>query len=279
MDHFGLTEADFQNLVDHDIDLIEGNFDICAYDEDVEYFLDMSQKYGIKVVMNAGSGEAEWGYECDVNWPKDQKPVWLKAKVQAWVNKWKSYPAVYAWDTSNEAGLNFPNSNGGKNTSMYLTLDQLKTAYADVKAADPNHPVMIRMIGWVFYENDGDYFSYSKGNPYAVGVADIVMINAYSNVDDYYPDFVPTVLQKAHDAITAITPNVKFIVALGAWQDTDIFVKPPASHLQMDISAAEKTLPNALAIGFFKYGAENSEWYMPDATIGAPDLYNVIKNY
>ncbi len=279
MNHFGLTENDFQLLAGHNVSLIESNFDICASDEDVKYFLEMSQKYGLKVIMNAGSGEAEWGYACDVRPPRWQKPVWQSKAVRNWVNKWKNYPAIYAWDISNEAGLNFPNANEGKDPKMLLTYNQLKVAYSDVKGVDPDKPVMIRMNGWVFYDYSSDFFRYDKGNPYGKGVADIIMINAYSNVDEYFSDFVATVAGRAYSSIIAITPDVDFIIALGAWRGESVFIKPTVGHLQHDISETRLTMPNLLAIAFFKYGAADSSWFLPDAKQGAPELFDVIGSY
>ncbi len=139
MDHFGLTDTDFEKIKGAKVNIIEGNFDSCATDEDVKYLLDQSQKYNLKVIMPAGSGEAEWGYACDTEkFPVTQGPVWQKEKVVAWVNKWKTHPAIYAWDTSNEAGSVFPNAswNNEKNSqvpdALYLTAEQLKQAYKDV---------------------------------------------------------------------------------------------------------------------------------------------------
>lgn len=276
MDYFGLTKNDFQLMKDRGVNLIEGNFDICAYDIDVKYFLDTSAQYGIKVIMPAGSGEAEWGYICDKVAPKDQKPIWQKEKVQAWVAKWKYHPAIYGWDTSNEAGLNFPNANEGKNLNMFLTLEQMQQAYKDVKAIDPSRPILIRMMGWIFYENEKDYFTYDKGNPFGPGVADIVMVNAYSNVADYYADFVPSVSKKTHDAVLAVNPNAKIVIALGLWTEPPLWYKPSVAQLTADIASARKTVPDMLGLAYFKYGATGSEWYLPSNTIGAPELFDVI---
>lgn len=266
MDNFGLTDADFQNMSKAGITIIEGNFDICATDEDVHYILSKSAQYGMKVIMPAGSGEAEWGYACDEEpYAASQKPVWQSGLVTAFINKWKNNPAVYAWDTSNEAGSVLPNSEKYK-----LTVPQLQTAYSDVKNADPKHPVMIRMNGWFFYDNDKDFFP--DGNPFGTGVADIVMVNAYSNVEDYYPDFVRTVMRRSQTTISQIDSHISYIAALGVWSEPPLWVLPTPDQLSHDIYAAQNTKQPA-SLAFFKYGAKDSEWYLPK---DAPQLWKII---
>ncbi len=268
MDHFGLAEADFKILEDAKVDVIEGNFDICASDENIKYFLDQSQKYHIKVIMPAGSGEAEWGYKCDQErYPDDQKPTWNKKDVVDWIKRWKDHPAVYAWDISNEAGSVFPNP-----SRFMLTQFQLKQSYKDVKQADPVHPILVRMNGWFFYDNDNNFFR--GGNPFDKNTADIVMVNAYSNVDDYYDDFVSVVTERAKSSIRKIDPDTKIIIALGAWEEQPLWVKPSESQLLNDIDQVMRD--NSLSgIAYFKYGAKGSEWYMPGDP-GVPNLLKII---
>lgn len=272
MDNFGLIDADFAKLENAGINTIEGNFDICANDEDVKYFLDSSQKHNIKVIMPAGSGEAEWSYKCDQEkFPDDQKPVWNKKGTVDFVKKWKNHPAVIAWDISNEAGSVFPNYS----KNYYLTADQLKVAYKDIKRADPTHPIMIRMNGWFFYDYESDFFR--VGNPFDKNVADIVMINAYSNVDDYYDDFVTTVTERSRDSIKKIDHDTKIVIALGAWEEQPLWDLPSEDEFQNDIDSTLDE-PGVSGIAFFKYGAKGSEWYMPDAKIGAPNLLKIISS-
>jgi hypothetical protein len=269
LENFGLTVNDFEIMQKAGVDVIEGNFDICSSDEEVQNLLDLSAEYGIKVIMPAGSGEAEWGYECDKEpYPPTQKPVWDKESVTAWVNKWKNHPAVFAWDTSNEAGSVLPNAK----PEMMLTLDQLKVAYNDVKKEDPNHPVMMRMNGWYFYDYESNFFR--DGNPFAQGVADIVMVNAYSNVDEYFSDFVTTVTSRSISSIHKIDPNIRIFVALGAWEEPPIWVMPKPENLQYEIDELKDY--EIEGIGFFKYGAKGSEWYLPT---DASNLLKVISSY
>ena len=274
LDHLGLEDSDFQTIAQSKIDVIEGNFDICASDEDVRYFLNKSQEYGLKVILPAGSGEAEWGYECNQEpFPENQAPVWGKARVVNFVDRWKNHPALYAWDISNEAGSVFPNPS----PQNMLAAEQIGQAYQDVKAADPDHPAMIRMNGWYFYDYDSDFFR--QGNPFGKGLADIVMINAYSNVEDYFDDFVSTVSSRAISSLKKIDPNVKIVIALGAWEELPLWYLPRPSQFRTDLDQVTEFSDQVSGIGFFKYGATESEWYLPDETIGAPELLTLIREF
>lgn len=269
MDYFGLKERDFELLKQAKIDVIEGNFDICASDSDVSYLLDTSYKYGLRVILPAGAGEAEWGYECDKEpYPKDQKPEWDRSAVSQWMNKWRSHPALFAWDISNEAGSVFPNASD-KNM---LTEKQLKQASNDVRQFDPSHPVMVRMNGWYFYDYENNFFR--TGNPFARGVADIVMVNAYSNVEEYFSDFVLTVTDRAGKSIYSVDPKPTLIIALGVWEEKPLWVKPSVQQLENDLRQLKGK--NILGVAYFKYGASSSEWYLPDKNIGAPELFSKI---
>lgn len=280
MDHFGLTDEDFKTIKDAGVTTIEGNFDICATDEDVEYFLNKSQEFGLQVILNAGAGEAEWGYECGANsYPRGQAPVWMAELVKKWVNKWKNHPSLYAWDTSNEAGSVFPNASWYNDNTQgvpdmyYLKPEQLKQAYLDVKTADPNHPIMIRMNGWFFYDNADNFFR--PGNPFGKGIADIVMVNAYSNVKDYYNDFVKTVMSRAISSLKSIDPDVQFIVSIGAWSEPPLWALPTVEHLDNDL-AQINSIAVPVKISYFKYGARGSKWYLPTS---APEIWNYIKTH
>lgn len=276
MENFGLSPADFNNIKAVGVDVIAVNFDICAAPTDVLIFLTGAQSAGLKVIMPAGAGEAEWGYPCDANFSNTLKPVWQKEAVQMWVRKWAYHPAIFAWDISNEDGQNFPNAEelneGWAEQGYALSIEQLQQAYRDVKAIDPTHPILIRMNGWFFYDYDSNFFR--AGNAFGPNVADIVMVNAYSNVEEYFPDLVSTVATRTHDAVRAVSPKTQIIVALGAWQEAPMWFAPTLTNFKNDIRQAKET-DNLLGIAIFKYGAEGSEWWMPKS---APTLWNSIKN-
>lgn len=272
LEHFGLEESDFKLMSENDVSVIEGNFDICASDEDVLYILDTAETYGMSVVLPAGSGEAEWGYKCDVTPNPNQKPLWSKELVQKWVQKWKDHPALYGWDTSNEAGGNFPNVREDWENDFALTVDNLERAYSDVKEIDSDHPILIRMNGWYFYDNDSNFFR--EGNPFGPEIADIVMINTYSNVEDYYDDFVLTVATRATSAINKLDDDIAIILALGAWTEPPLWYKPSTSEFNNDMQSAKDT-DGLIGIAVYKYGAKNQEWWMPQ---DAPNIWSILSD-
>ncbi len=280
LDHFGLSDKDFATIRAAGFNVIEGNFDTCASDEDVQYFLDSAQQVGLKVVLNAGAGESEWGYACDEEYAPNQKPAWQKEEVRRWVEKWKNHPALLMWDTSNEDGGTLPYGTGGTmpdpawETKFALTTEQLQQAYRDVKSFDPAHQIMIRMNGWYFYDNTDNFFR--PGNYFGTGVADVVMINAYSNVDEYFDDFVSTVLRRATRSIYAIDPHATIISSLGVWTEPPIWYKPTPEHLINDYRQSLQA-EYLVGIAFFKYGASRGEdWFLPDAVRGDPALWQTI---
>ena len=133
---------------------------------------------------------------------------------------------------------------------------------------------MIRMNGWYFYDYPENFFR--PGNAFGKDVADIVMINAYANVDEYFDDFVSTVLIRADRAIGAIDYGVQIIPALGVWEEPPIWVTPTIHQLINDYNQAAKA-ENLVGMGFFKYGASRSEWYLPDSRLGAPELWTKLR--
>jgi hypothetical protein len=132
---------------------------------------------------------------------------------------------------------------------------------------------MIRMNGWFFYDFEDKFFR--PGNPFAGSVADIVMINAYSNVEDYYEDFVTTVVTRSQIAVTDINPDAKLIISLGVWEEKPLWHLPSTKHLKQDIASVH-ALDDIAGLAYFKYGAKLSEWYLPEKTTGAPQLLEVI---
>jgi hypothetical protein len=281
-EHLGLIEADFARIKAQGFTAIEGTFDICANHRDVSFFMDSAHKHGLQVILNAGAGEAEWGYPCDGGFVLGQKPRWEREKVQEWVRTWKDHPALLAWDTSNEDGGTMPFGTGGVNPqpnwekTYALSVDQLKQAYTDVKIADPDHPIMIRMNGWYFYDNEDDFFR--PGNAFVKGVADIVMVNAYANVEEYFPDFVGTVMTRARQSISLIDPNVAFLPSLGVWEEPPIWYTPSVEELENDFNQAILT-DRLYGISYFKYGAyKGDDWYLPDSERGDTAIWNAIRD-
>lgn len=126
------------------------------------------------------------------------------------------------------------------------------------------------MNGWFFYENKDNPFI--RGNPFDTQVTDVVMVNAYSNVDEYFPDFVEETLSIAKKKLKEKDNKVKIFAALGAWSEPPLWKKPSIEHLGHDVDAIRK-VGEVESYGFFKYGARGSEWYMPES---APEVWTFI---
>lgn len=266
---FGLTDQDFQQIAASGVTIIQTNFDICADDQNVMRFLNQSKNVGLSVVLPAGVGDTEWGYSCDKNtFPSTQKPEWQKSAIADWISKWKSHPALYGWATANEAGSYLPNAN----SKATLTLEQLKTAYSDVRSLDPDHPVIIYMNGKNFIDHEDNYFW--SGNPFSDDVADIVIVTAHSNFGRYDASFVAKITSRAKSSIFTTSPNTRLVISLAAWKQDPTWALPITSNLQSEIKKVSDH-QDIIGIAFFKYGAKGSGWHLPT---DAPQLFTLLKS-
>ena len=220
--------------------------------------LDRLQQRGLKFIINFSDGAA-WGYPPGGNYTADQPPVWQAAEVMGYIERIRHHPAVYAYDISNEAGENLPNG-----ARIRITLEQMRQAAADVRFVDSTHPILVRMHYWD--EEDGDF---SDKNPFGAGIADIVMLNLYSNysVDGtkvLLPNMVRDSGQKLVDKILAVDSSVRIWISLAAFRDMPYFLKPSISDIKRDAAAAA-AISEVESIGFFGWGSpENGAgWYIP----------------
>lgn len=254
------------NIDDKDLNLIsQMGFSVLASEEGVndidteemKHTLDRIYKHGLKMIVDAGFSSGAWGYKEDGSDDPEQEPVWQKEKMQNWVLELKDHPAIYGWDISNEAGENLPNGNRYR-----ISLAQLKQASIDIRQIDSTRPVMIRMHYWD--EEDGDF---GRQNPFAPEIADIVMLNLYSNYSldgqtALLPDMVNDSAKILIDKIAAIDPNVKIWLSLAAFEEQPMFLNPSVTGIRQDIQSVLK-LANIESIGFFGWGEPMSNWYLP----------------
>lgn len=252
--------------------------------EDVEKaraFLDRADTEGLQVVMDGGFTEAAWGYDYDKGFSKDQLPVWQESLVKKWVSTFKGHPALFGWDISNEDGENFPNGFGSSlwPEKSSLTIEQLKRASVTVRATDPKHPILLRLHYW-----DPSPNPFGPGNWFADGIADIVMLNLYSNYSEdnktpNLPDMISEHGQRHIDDIRRVDPDAKIWIALAAFEaETHVgyFLKPKAPDLRRDIKATEE-LSGISGIGFLEWGPNEftaAHWYLPQK---GSELWQVIQ--
>jgi len=238
--------------------------------EDFKLLLDRINSHGLKIILDAVFSPSAWGYNNDDATLPNQKPVWQKDKVQTWVAAFKNHPAVYGWDISNEAGENLTADDG-----LRISLAQLKTAATDVRAVDATHPIIIRMHYWD--ESDGDF---GQKNPFDKNIADIVILNLYSNYSEdgktkLLPEMINDSAQILINKIKAVDANARVWLSLAVYSEPPMFLKPSSQDLERDLTASLK-LTGIESIGFFGWGESEDDWYLPR---DGQNLLVMIKQY
>ncbi len=232
------------------------------------------------LVLDGGFSSTAWGFT-DGDWdnlPKGKMPTWQKDKVQNWVKAFKDHPAVFGWDICNEYGENLPSGVIAKNSQWpktAITLQQLKQARSDVLQIDPSKPILIRTYEWDLNEPP-----FGNHRPFEAGLADIVMLNFYSNYLEnnklQWPDVIQDVGAKCVQVTKTKDPKVKIWVSIAAFEDATLFQRPTIASLTRDIKET-LTILNVDGIAFFEWGppiGDKNGWYLPEK--GA-DLWEAIK--
>jgi len=269
-----VTDADLDAMESAGIGIIEGEWGMAdATPQKVLALLDRANARGMKLIMNFTENSA-WGYAYG-EMGAHQAPQWQKAEVQAYVRAIMKHPALFGYDVSNEAGENLPN--GG---TFRITSAQMKEAADSVRAIDALRPILIRMHYWDRF--DGDF---TEKNPFTDGIADIVMLNLYSNwsadgAKVGIPNMISLSAQDLVDKIRGVDPDAKVWLALGAFRESPFFLRPSASDLARDIRSA-LTVKGVTSISFFGWGPERYPdegpgWYLPR---DGSDLVEVIKSF
>lgn len=278
-----VPQEDFEAIRAAGIDIVTTNWGIEESVEEAKEFLDKAEASGLKVVLDGGFSETAWGFtESDwYNLPKGKRPVWQRDKVQSWIEALKDHPAVFGWDISNEAGMNLPSGNRAKNSEWpksAITVKQLKQARTDILEIDPDKPILIRMAPWGLNE-----VSFGASNPFEEGIADIVMLNIYSNYAPGNQIYSPNIIQENGseyiEAIKSVDADVKIWVATAVFKEPGIFQRPTVYALARDIENTLK-FSHITGIGFYLWGpvylGSGETWYLPET--GA-DLWNMIQHH
>lgn len=278
-----VPQEDFEAMRAVGIDIVTTNWGMGESVEGAEDFLDKAEASGLKVVMDGGFSDAAWGFtksDWD-NLPKGKRPVWQRDKVQSWIKALKDHPAVFGWDISNEAGMNLPSGDRAKNSEWprsAITVKQLKQARADILEIDPDKPILIRMAPWGLNE-----VPFGASNPFGKGIADIVMLNIYSNYAPGKQVLSPNIIQENGSEyikeIKSVDADVKIWVSIGAFEEPGIFKRPTVYALARDIENTLE-LSHITGIGFYLWGpvflGDGETWYLPET--GA-DLWSVIQRH
>jgi len=275
-----IPQEDFINMKKAGIDILTTEWGMEEDIKKVEMFLDNANDAGLKVVLDGGFSHTAWGFTDDDfdNLPKGKLPTWQKDRVQNWIKTFKDHPAVFGWDICNEYGENLPSGVDAKNSQWpetAITLSQLKQARNDVLQIDPDKPILIRTYEW-----ESDEPPFGNHRPFEAGIAEIVMLNFYSNYLEHnklqWPDVIEDVGSGCAKAIKEKDPHVKIWISVAAFEDKPSFQRPTVTSLTRDIREALK-ISNVDGIGFFEWGPpidDKHGWHLPET---GPDLWEVIK--
>lgn len=270
-----VTSEELKQIKDAGFDIVSTSWGVEQDPLEARKFFDNAEQVGLKVITDAGFSYYAWGYT-DEDWLalKAKPPVWQKELVQNWVKTLKDHPAIYAWDISNEAGENFPTAKLGlHDVHDSITLEQLRQATEDVLEIDSTRPLLIRMHPW-----DISKPSFWKDNPFEKGLADIVMLNIYSNfVHDgkSNPNLIDEFGQFNVDEILSVDPDTKVWFALAVFEEEPTFKRPTPDELRNDIQTSLR-LDNVEGIGFYRWSHSNFG-EMTSLTEIYPDLWDTIK--
>ena len=264
----GITDSDLDRIRQLGFSVLNGEWGIGAITPpEMVAFLDRLQQRGLKFVVNLAEGAA-WGYPPGGSFDSEQPPVWQGELVKEYLERIRHHPAIYAYDISNEAGENLPNG-----ARMRITLEQLYQAAADVRFIDGTRPILIRMHYWD--DADGDF---SWKNPFGPGIADIVMLNLYSNyssdgIQALLPNMVRDSGQRLVNKILAVDHSVRVWISLAAFRDKPHFLKPTMADIRRDVLQAA-SLEGIDSIGFFGWGSpqNGAGWYLPREGAGLLDF-------
>jgi hypothetical protein len=277
-------QQDFDEMKSACIDVVTTEWGMEQNVNDVKLFLDRADRSGLKVVLDGGFSHTAWGFTNDDfdSLPKGKSPVWQKNRVQKWIGAFKDHPAVCAWDICNEYGENLPSGSHAIDSQWpetVITVEQLIQAKQDVLQVDDSKPILVRMYSWDLNEPP-----FGIDRLYEPGLANIVMINLYSNYAEDNVILWPEVIQDSGaefvNAVKKIDSNVKVWIALAAFESHDMFQRPTVKSLATDIEETLK-IPELDGIAFFEWGPANQwdprrDWYLPET--GA-DLWSIIKKH
>ncbi len=262
----GISDADLDKLKEMGFSVLNGEWGMDALSAtQLLTLLDRMHARGLKFIVNLSDGAA-WGYASGMIPPPGQAPRWQAERIKSYVEQIRHHPAIYAYDISNEAGENLPNG-----AQKRITLEQMRQAATDVRALDGKRPILVRMHYWD--DEDGDF---TWKNPFGSGIADIVMLNLYSNYSldgerVLLPDMVRESAQELVDKIRAVDGDVRVWISLAAFEDRPTFLKPSVAEIQRDAIAAA-SVEGVESIGFFGWGAPARSWYLPRDGAGLLDF-------
>jgi len=256
-----ITDEDLHSLESLNISILSSEWGMDTLSsENMLLFLDRVQDHNMKFIINF-AGVSAWG---------KSEPIWKKKKVENYLRTIYNHPAVYGYDISNEAGENLPNGD------IYrITIKQLEEARDTIRSIDNVKPIIMRMHYW-----DEEVGSFDQRNPFEEDIANIVMLNLYSNYTIngetvWSPNLVEDSGQPLVNKIMSVDSNAEIWLALAAFEENS-FLEPTTKDLKRDIEAAIQ-ITNITNISFFAWGKDSKyDWYLPKDGV---NLLNTIKEY
>ncbi len=257
------TQEELNEIKNAGFDIIHVEWGLKVGMEKAKEFLEKAKKAGLYVVMDAGFSPAAWGINEENKIPKLQEE-----KLTEWINALKSYENIYAWDICNEYGTNFRDYEEGEN-EFPIYLEELREAKNLVKNLDPKRKILIRMHDWDYEE-----LNFDLKDRYEKGLADIFMLNMYSNwIGEGENAELIKDTEKYIQKIKAIDPDVEIWVAIASFEEMPYFKKPESKKLEEEIEYL-MNIKDIKGIGFYGFGSKE-RWYLPR---DGKDLWETIKD-
>ncbi len=139
---------------------------------------------------------------------------------------------------------------------------------------DSTRPLLIRMHPW-----DTSQPSFGKDNPFEKGLADIVMLNIYSNFvheGKTNPNLIDELGQFNVNEILAEDSDAKVWLSLAVFEEEPLFKRPSSNDLKNDIQISLR-LDNVEGIGFYLWSQHSNSGEISSLPEIYPDLWATIK--
>jgi hypothetical protein len=255
-----VSNADLDAMQKLGVNVVGGEWGMDeAKPEAIAKLMDRILARKMKLIINFSDGSA-WGYREDGTDSPDKRPVWQSGRIARYVKILMLHPALFGYDISNEAGENLPNGE-----KFRITLKDMRLAGASIRAIDAKHPLILRMRYWDEYDRD-----FTEKNPFEKGIADIAMLNLYSNYSEngkqpLLPGMIANDGQKLVNKIKKADPKIKIWISLSAFRENPDFLLPAPDNFKRDLSSTMK-IKGISGVGFFGWGPERYPENRPDGT-------------
>lgn len=235
---------------------------------DLDFLMDEAAARNAEVILVVGNRQPRWP-ECHTpQWISPDAPDFsekLFRLVSEVVNRYKTHPALAAWQVENEPTLRFFGECPPEN------LDVVRQEIALVRTLDPVHPILTTA--------SGEFTSWNK----SASLTPLIGISLYRVINNkifgkiYYPVFPALYHWRAF-----FNKKADFFVSelqLEPWIINDITTTPLEEQLaQFDVSTFQKQITFAKKAGFdtqYLWGVEWWLWLKEQKNV--PDLWDAAR--